>query len=298
MNILITGGTGFIASHLVKALLLQHHTVVLFCRNEKKAQDMYDGRVACVHSFNEVSIAIDTVINLSGEAIMDKRWSKRRKHQLRVSRIDITRHLIKWMATLDTPPKVLISGSAIGYYGNYPEDTPLDEYAKSRSCFPSSLCSEWEFESLKAKALGVRVCMIRTGVVLDKYAGALQKMWLPFSLGLGGNVATGKQWLSWVHIDDMVKLIMFIMQTPSLEGPVNATAPVPVTYHQFTRCLAKVLARPHWVPMPTLLLKLLFGESAQLLYEGQRVVPSALTQAGFTFEYNDIDAALSEIVTR
>lgn len=295
MNVLVTGGTGFIGRHVVEALLAQQHHVVVFCRDLVKAERMFGSRVEYVYYFRDISVPIDAVVNLAGEAIMDKRWSRKRKYQLRASRVDVTRHLVKWMSKVDTPPKVLISGSAVGYYGNYPDDTPLDEQAKSRSCFPSSLCNEWEFEALKARTLGVRVCMMRTGVVLDKDAGALQKMWLPFRLGLGGNVASGKQWFSWVHIDDMVRLILFMINNENIEGPVNATAPNPVTYHTFTRTLAKVLERPHLFPMPSLLLKLIFGEAAQLLTEGQRVIPKLLMQSGFVFRYNKIDDALGAI---
>lgn len=295
MNILVTGGTGFIGRSLVKVLQEQQHTVVVFCRDVQKAKRILGDAVECVYYFRDINIAIDAVINLAGEPIMDQRWSKKRKYKLRASRLDVTRHLVKWMSKVERPPKVLITGSAIGYYGNHPDDELLDEHGKANSCFPSTLCQEWEFEALKARALGVRVCMMRTGVVLEKHGGALKKMWLPFSLGLGGNVASGKQWLSWVHLDDMIRLIMFMINHDSIEGPVNATAPNPVTYNVFTRALAKTLSRPHFFPMPRFLLNIIFGESAQLLTEGQRVIPQELTKAGFEFRYNTIDEALGAI---
>lgn len=296
MNILITGGTGFIGRHLVAALLEQKHTLVLFCRNVEKARHLYGDSVSYVYYFRDVAIPIDAVINLAGEPIMDKRWTRKRRAQLRSSRIGVTRHLNKWISKVDTPPKVMVSGSAVGYYGNHPEGEPLDEFANSRPCFPSRLCAEWEFEALKARTLGTRVCLLRTGVVLDKNDGALQKMWLPFSLGLGGNVASGKQWFSWIHIRDMVEAIIFLLNNPDTEGVFNATAPNPVTYNTFTKALAKAMGRPHLLPMPGFVLKLIFGESSQLLTEGQRVIPKGLVDAGFTFDYPSIEQALEHIV--
>jgi uncharacterized protein (TIGR01777 family) len=296
MNILITGGTGFIGRHLVNTLLSKQHKVVLFCRDIDKARALFGDRVQYVHYFREVTLPIDTVVNLAGEPIMDKRWTRKRKSQLRASRIGLTQQLNQWISKVDVKPKVMISGSAIGYYGNHPEDTSLDESGSSRNCFPSRLCSEWELEALKSRSLGVRVCLLRTGVVLDKHAGALQKMLLPFTLGLGGNVASGQQWFSWIHIEDMVNAILFLIEQPDIEGAVNATAPEPVRYNTFTKALAEKLSRPHLFPMPAFILKLIFGEASQLLIEGQRVEPKVLQESGFGFKYNSVDAALENII--
>ncbi|ODS22742.1 TIGR01777 family protein [Candidatus Endobugula sertula] len=295
MNILIIGGTGFIGSHVVNTLLNQQCSIILFCRDFAKARKLFGERVHLVHSFSAIIVAIDAIINLSGEPIIGKRWTSRRKQQLLDSRIGVTHQLVRWIAQQDKKPQVLISGSAIGYYGNYPEDQCLDENAPARDCFPSQLCQQWEFEALKAKALGVRVCLLRTGVVLDKSAGALKKMWLPFKLGLGGTVASGRQWLSWIHIEDMVSIIVFLLYEKSIEGPINATAPEPVVYDTFTRTLAKTLSRPHFFPMPGWLLKWIFGETAQLLIEGQKVIPRVLVTAGFKFQFTDIGTTLKQI---
>ncbi len=295
MNILITGGSGFIGSHVIPPLLAQGHKVIVFCRSILKSQMILGTEVTCVDQLDNVTSPIDIVINLAGEPIMGARWSAQRKQQLLDSRVGVTHKLISWISTLEKKPALLISGSAIGYYGNYPEDQALDESASPRSCFPSELCKEWEFEALKAQSFGIRVCLLRTGVVLDKHAGALQKMWLPFKLGLGGNVASGKQWFSWIHIHDMVQLILYLIENKDIQGPVNATAPHPVTYNEFTRTLANTLSRPHLFPMPKAVLNLLFGESAQLLTEGQKVVPQVLLEQGFSFRFSRVDDALRDI---
>ncbi|MFT6222084.1 MAG: hypothetical protein ACJA0C_001492 [Candidatus Endobugula sp.] len=298
MNILITGGTGFIGRHLVDALLAKQHKIVLFCRDVDKACALFGDRVQYVYYFRDVTLPIDVVVNLAGEPIIDKRWTRKRRSQLRGSRIGLTQHLNKWISKAKVVPKVMISGSAIGYYGNHPEDASLGEDGSSRNCFPSRLCSEWEFEALKARSLGVRVCLLRTGVVLDANAGALQKMLTPFRLGLGGNVASGKQWFSWIHIEDMVNAIIFLMEQSDIEGAVNITAPEPVNYNTFTKMLAEKLSRPHFFPMPAFILKLIFGEASQLLIEGQRVVPSVLLTSGFAFRYGTLCKALDKILDK
>ena len=298
MHFLITGGTGFLGRHLISALLARGDRVTLQARNFEKAKSLFGEAVNLVANVSPALSDIDVVINLAGEPIIDKRWTKKRKTQLIASRIDTTKALVEWMAALENKPKAFISGSAIGYYGNYSENMSLTEEDKPRYCFASELCKQWESEAKKAETLGVRVCTVRTGVVLDKYAGALQRMWLPFSLGLGGRVASGLQWLSWIHLKDMINCLLFISDNQSIQGAVNATAPEPVNYNTFTKAFARALKRPAFFPMPAFVLKLLLGEAAQLLIEGQKVVPKKLLDGGFEFEFKRVDLALEEIVSR
>ena len=297
MHFLITGGTGFLGQHLIKALLDRGDRVTLLARNFDKAKKLFGEQVNLIATLSPAVSDIDIVINLAGEPIIDKRWTSKRKKVLLASRIDTTKALVNWMATLDNKPQTFISGSAIGYYGNYPENISLTEEDKSRYCFASELCKQWEAEANKAETLGVRVCTVRTGVVLDKNAGALQRMWLPFSMGLGGRVASGVQWLSWIHRQDMINCLLFIADHTGISGAVNATAPEPVNYNVFTKAFARALKRPAFFPMPKFVLKLMLGEAAQLLIEGQRVVPKKLLGQGFTFCFKNIDLALEDIVS-
>jgi len=291
MNILLTGGTGFIGSFLT-SFLSKKHTLILWCRHPEKIRSQIDDSITIVGALAEINQPIDAVINLAGEPIIGQRWTDQRKQALYESRAGLTQQLLDWIASQEHKPHTLLSGSAIGFYGNYPESDSLNEMSAPRDCFPSRLCQAWEAEASKAEAMGVRVCLLRTGVVLDKENGALSKMWLPFLLGLGGKVASGRQWFSWIHIQDMVNAIDFLLDNPSINGPVNMTAPSPVTSYHFTTTLATVLSRPHWFPMPEWVLNVLFGEAAQLLSEGQKVVPTKLINHHFTFQFGRIDAAL------
>ena len=296
MHLLITGGTGFIGVPLVEALLARGDQITLLARNFKKAKALFNGRVNLVGSVNDAGIEVDAVINLAGEPIIDRRWSRRRKRKLKASRVGVTEDIIQWLSRCDKKPEVLVSGSAIGYYGNYSESLALDEEARPRTCFASELCQEWEATANKAKALGVRVCTVRTGVVLAKHGGALKRMWLPFSLGLGGRIASGNQWFSWIHLDDMVKLLIYLVDQKDISGAVNATAPYPVTNALFAKQFGRALNRPTLLPMPAVVVAALFGEASELLLEGQKVVPKKLHDHNFDFQYPQLDQALAQIV--
>lgn len=298
MHILITGGTGFIGEPLVKALLLRDCQITLLCRNFDKAKRLFGDSVNLLADLGHSQLQVDAVINLAGEPIIDKRWTQKRKQQLKISRINLTEDLVSWMSQLEHKPAVFISGSAIGYYGNYPEDQALTEIAAPRACFASELCREWELTAAKAESLGIRVCLIRTGVVLAKHGGALKRMWLPFNFGLGGKIGSGEQWFSWIHLDDMVALLLYMIDQPSIKGPINATATHPVTNAEFTRQFAKALHRPALLPMPEPVIKVLFGEASELLLEGQKVIPKKLLDHGFQFHYPHLQAALDEICSK
>lgn len=297
MKYLVTGGTGFIGRHLIERLLADGHKVICLSRSKQKVQQCFGERVKAVSSLAELGqIKLDGVVNLAGEAIADQRWSEARKTLLRESRVALTAALVDWIATLDDKPEVLVSGSAIGYYGSHPGDRPLDERGGCTPGFTHELCQLWEDEAQRAEKLGVRVCCIRTGIVLGD-GGALNKMLLPFRLGLGGQVGSGYQWMSWIHIDDEVDAIVMLLTHDHLQGAFNLTAPNPVTNREFAATLGKVLKRPAILPLPAFMVHLLLGEGAELLLEGQRVFPEHLLEVGYTFKYSYLQDALSDVVT-
>jgi uncharacterized protein (TIGR01777 family) len=305
VKLLITGASGFIGTALIHQLLVAGHQVVGLSRTPERLHQKLSGRwrkkdsgqFRAINQLAEIDASenIEAIINLAGEPILGKRWSEARKQLIYNSRIDTTKALIELTKRLETAPQVLISGSAIGFYGSQPDDRMLDESDEGRSGFTHKLCADWETIALQAQAQGVRVCLLRTGVVLGD-GGALKQMLLPFRLALGGPIGKGKQWFSWIHLDDMLAIIEFLLAREVLTGAFNATAPEPVTNALFTRALGRALHRPAVLPVPEWVLRLLLGEGAELLCEGQRVLPARLQEAGFEFAYPDIDLALNAIV--
>jgi len=291
MQILITGGTGFIGQRLCQRLLDAGHQLTVLTRHPGKgpqAQVQYVGQLGDVGP-------VQAVVNLAGEPLAEGRWTPARKQAFLASRIGTTEALLAWMRHLPIRPQVLVSGSAIGYYG--PRDaTPLDETASPGHDFAAMLCRNWEAEALKAEDLGVRTCLLRTGIVLDRDGGALARMLPPFRMGAGGPMGDGTQWMSWIHRDDLVGIILWMLADPELRGPCNGTAPAPVTNAQFARTLADALGRPAWVRIPAFALKLAFGEMAGLLLTGQDVVPARALQEGYRFQYPTLDKALGAIL--
>lgn len=292
MRVLITGGSGFIGQALTRALLARGDQVVILSRSPERV--VARSGLECLSSLQQIKGRIGAVVNLAGAPIVDRRWTDRRKRLLFDSRIRTTRELVHWISSQEVPPAVLVSGSAIGYYGSH-QDEVLDETAAVSSGFPHQLCRDWEREAMEAVAAGVRVCLIRTGVVLGQ-GGALAKMLPAFRLGLGGPIGSGQQWMSWVHLDDEVGGILYLLDNPALQGPFNLTAPEPVTNEVFSKTLAQVLGRPAFMRVPAFMMRLMLGEASELLVEGQRVVPARLNTAGYDFKYPQLGPAFKSIL--
>lgn len=235
------------------------------------------------------------VINLSGEPIAGKRWSKAQKDILRKSRLDTTRAIVEAITQAKIKPKVLINASAIGFYGPR-DEARLDEASPSGSGFLSSVCREWEEMARRVETMGVRVVLLRTGIILAKEGGALQKMLPPFKMCAGGPLGSGRQYFSWIHLDDEVGAILKCLEDPNLKGPVNLTAPNPVTNAEFTKTLGKLLRKPCSLPAPGFALKLILGEMADMLLTGQNVHPKKLQDAGFVFKYEALESALTDLL--
>lgn len=297
-SILITGGTGFLGSALTHQLLKSHCDVwVLSCSQEKVAR-AFGNQVRAVTSVASLPDAgqFKAIVNLAGAGIFDRRWSEKRKQELRDSRIKLTEELVDWITGSTQPAEVLISGSAIGFYGNQGDEI-LNEESPPNPDFSQRLCADWEAAALKVEAVGTRVCLIRTGLVLGQGGGILQRMLLPFRFGLGGRIGSGRQWMSWVHIDDWVAIVQAMIDNADMHGPFNATAPSPVTNQAFSAALAGVLHRPMLLPMPETVLKLLLGEMAALVLGSQRVLPQRLIAQDFQFRYTQLEAALRSLLT-
>ena len=296
-TILVTGGTGFIGSRLVAALVANGHDVTVLTRSSPKATNL-PAPLRIIASLDQIAydMRIDAIINLAGEPISDGLWTARKRRRILCSRLRITRDVVALIARLYYPPHVLISGSAIGWYG-LRGDELLDETSDGVDCFSRALCLRWEKAALSATALGVRVVCLRIGVVLAAEGGVLSRMLTPFEFGLGGPFGSGRHWMSWIHRDDLVRLIVHSISTPALTGPVNATAPEPVRNAGFTAALGRALGRPAVLPVPAAALRVALGAFAEeLLLNGQRVIPQAALKGGFQFTYPAIDDAFSAIV--
>ncbi|MDX2424452.1 MAG: TIGR01777 family oxidoreductase [Amphritea sp.] len=296
MKVLITGATGFIGGHLVPRLLQDGHELIIMSRSAQKAQKQFGTAIRVITRLDEIQSdeQVDGIINLAGAGIADKRWNEARKKVLVDSRVEITNQLISLISRLEHKPEVMISGSAIGYYGCRDDDQLLDEHGDVVEDFTHTLCQRWESEALKAQAMNVRVCLIRTGIVLGP-GGALAKMLPPFRLGLGGPVAEGQQWMSWIHLDDQLEVICMLLTHDQFSGAYNLTAPEAVTNATFSRQLAAMLSRPAWFRVPAFVLKLILGEGSDLLVKGQRVYPQRLLDAGYQFAYPKLKDALQQV---
>ncbi len=293
MQILLTGGTGFIGQALVPALLERGCELLLLSRSPHPDAPS----VRYLRSLDEISpdTSLDAVINLAGASLAGRRWSADYKREIVDSRLETTRALLALAGRLDHPPGVLLSGSAVGYYGHHADEL-LDEDAHSTPGFAQALCANWEDLAEGMGDLGTRVCRLRLGVVLDRAGGAWPQMARSFQFGLGSWIGDGRQWLSWIHRRDVVAAVLYLLDTPVLTGPFNLTAPAPVTSREFCEVLQRHYRTALALPVPAAAMRLLVGEMAgELLLSGQRVIPARLTAAGFGFSYPTLDAAVAEI---
>lgn len=307
MRIVIAGGTGFLGSPLTKAYAEEGHDVRVLTRGLAPGESRHDPGTGVPGvtrlgwrpdgqggPWASALDGADGVINLAGESIGEKRWTPQRKVALRDSRIVSTQSLVTAIASVARPPRVFISGSACGYYGPSGDETKTED-SPAGSDFLAHICEDWEAEARRA-APHTRVVLLRTGLVLERSGGALAKMIPPFRLFAGGPMGSGRQYMSWIHRIDWIEMVRWIVDTASVSGPVNATAPAPVTNREFARALGRGLHRPSLVPAPSFALKLLLGEMAgPLVLEGQRVIPARATTFGFHFRYAEIDQAMRGI---
>lgn len=299
MRVTITGATGLIGSKLIAALRDRGDEITVLTRNPERASAKLEVAALGWDLSSEPAPAKalqgrDAVIHLAGENIA-QRWSEHAKREIRDSRLHGTANLIEGLRALegDARPPVLVSSSAVGYYGPHGEE-PLDEDTPAGHDFLAKVCDEWERAAERASGLGMRVVQIRTGVVLDSSGGALAKMLPPFRLGLGGPVAGGRQYISWVHPEDLAGLMLAAADSDDWSGPVNATAPKPVTNGQFAKILGSVLHRPALMPVPGFALRALYGEMAQVVTSGARVLPAKALVLGYRFRYSELADALSD----
>ncbi len=305
MKVLITGGTGFIGSQVTLKLVNMGHEVVLLTRGSKKLPTALDipGVSSHPYAFKEDSHLpldlmqqIDGIINMAGEPIFTGRWTEEKKQGIVSSRIPITRQITESIASLkDKKPQSFVSASAVGYYGPR-EEEELRENDSPGSDFLANLAVQWEKEALNAEKYGTRTVVLRTGIVLDIGGGALAKMLPPFKYFIGGPIGSGKQYVSWIHREDMVNLYIEALLNPELKGPLNATAPNPVTMKELSQTIGKAMHRPSWFPVPGFILKLLIGESAQVILTGQKVIPEKLLKQGFQFSFPRLEEALKQII--
>ena len=297
-SLLLTGGSGFIGRHFCRSAIRSGISVTLLTRNVTAAASVVPETVRLCASLEDIDADthFDTVVNLAGEPLGDGRWSSARKGKFFTSRVDFTEALVDFFSRRNTPPKQVISGSAIGYYG--PGTEPVNESSTATEGFSHTLCHRWEVAASGFERLGSRVCYLRTGIVLGEL-GALARMLPAFRLGLGGPMGDGEQYMSWIHRDDMVALIKHCIDHPTLSGPVNATAPAPGSNRQFSRELGRALRRPEALPMPAVMARLLFGEMAdELLLQGQCVLPEALLATDFRFQYPELGIALEALLDK
>jgi len=302
MKYLVTGATGFVGQRVVKQLTDGGDQVVILTRNIAKGA-LYFGNKCQYFLWSDTSQlppieafdGVDVVINLMGEGIADKRWDENQKKKIHDSRIVATSNLVEVMKGLTKKPSAFISASAVGIYGNRGNEE-INESSSTADDFLARICKDWEESALKAKNLGLRTAIIRIGVVIGKDGGALKKMLPIFKLGAGGPVGSGKQFMSWIHVDDIAGMFVRAGKDSSIEGIYNGTSPYPATSKDFARELGKVLHRPAFAPAPAIALKIVFGEMSQVLLDGQKVLPTKFKEKKFSYRYPTLEMALTESI--
>ena len=302
MKVLVTGSTGLVGSLLARELRGAGYTVCRLLRPASSPGIRRSPEGSDVSwdpitgELGAAAVDADAVVNLAGASVADGRWTSERKQLLRSSRVDTTRALLQALAKFDPPPQVLVSASGIGYYGSRGDET-LDEQSAAGDDFLSDLAKDWEAEALKAEVLGARVVCLRFGVILAKDRGALPKIARPFQYGVGGSLGSGRHWMSWIALEDVVAILRLALENKTVRGPINVVSPQPVRNADFTSCLARVLDRPAWFPAPAFALRIVLGEMADaLLLASQRVEPAYLKNLGYQFLQPELEAALRAIL--
>lgn len=297
MKVLITGATGLIGKKITQKLLSRGDEVIVLTRSVQQAKKSILNATAYWEwnkdLLQEKEREIDAVINLAGENVMARRWNDTQKKKILQSRLSSTKNLIEFIAALETKPKVFISASAIGIYGN--DNSVVDENSPAANDFLAKVVKEWEAESSKVDTLGIRRVNIRIGIVLDKNEGALAKMITPFKFFVGGSIGSGKQWFSWIHIDDIVGIFLFALDNPNVSGAINGVAPNPVTMKDFAKTLGKTMNRPSIFSVPEIALKLVLGEGAAAVLGGTNVMSKKIVDAGYQFSFEKVEEALTEL---
>lgn len=304
MKVVVTGSTGFIGAPLCRELTNAGHEVVALSRNAASARKAFGTGIKVVGwdpATGEIPLSAidgaDAIVNLAGESIAAGRWTRERKERILASRIQAVRGLVETTRRAANPPKVMVNASAIGFYGPH-GDEEIREDDPPGDDFLARVCVAWEAEAKKAEALGLRVVLVRIGVVLGEGGGALAQMLTPFKLFAGGPIGTGRQWFSWIHRDDVIGIIRLALEHEEVRGPINATGPQPLTMRDFARTLGRVLGRPSWLPVPAFILRAALGDMADMLLTGQRVLPAKATAAGYRFRFETAEAALRDVLGR
>lgn len=299
MKVAIAGGTGFVGSRLVERLLAEGHQVLILTRNPASVKPAPNVEVVAYNlkesgAWQQSISGCDAVVNLAGEPIAEKRWTPEHKQEIINSRKIGTQKIVEAISKANPKPSVLVSASAIGYYGSS-ETATFEESSPSGNDFLAQVCQEWEAEAQKVKDTGTRLVIVRIGIVLGM-GGVIGKMIPPFKMFAGGPIGTGKQWFSWIHRDDLVNLILFALKQKEVEGVLNATAPNPVRMNEVSQTLGEVLNRPSWLPVPAFALEVLLGDGAQVVLEGQQVLPKRTITQGFDYQYPTLKQALEEFL--